>query len=144
MSRSIYLNDWIVKASNMVPKLFLHCSTWLQVRGVIKRYFLLFCDKTQNMGTQWNHLSREYILLRKYPELGDPLMRSYDSKLPKYHIGLSKQCRSRWDAAECGISSGSILFATHPAIFRLNQVINCTCSKFRTSMVRSWDTTTSL
>ena len=31
---------------------------------------------------------------------------------------LSKQCRPRWDAAKCGISSGSTLFATHPAIFR--------------------------
>ena len=27
--------------------------------------------------------------------------------------GLSKQCRPRSDAAECGIWSGSILFATH-------------------------------
>ena len=49
--------------------------------------------------------------------------------------GLSTQCRHRWDAAECGISSGSTLFATHPAIFR--QVVNCTCSNFITSMVRS-------
>ena len=30
--------------------------------------------------------------------------------------GLSNQCRSRWDAAECGISSGSTLFDTHPQI----------------------------
>ena len=34
--------------------------------------------------------------------------------------GLSKQFRPRWDASECGISSGSTLFATHPAIFRHN------------------------
>ena len=34
--------------------------------------------------------------------------------------GLSKQYRPRWDAAERGVSSGSTLFATHPAIFRHN------------------------
>ena len=51
---------------------------------------------------------------------------------------LSKQCRSRWDAAESSISSGSTLFATHPAIFRNNIIVNCTCSNFRTSVVRSW------
>ena len=34
--------------------------------------------------------------------------------------GLSKQFRPRWDAAERGVSSGSTLFATHPAIFRHN------------------------
>ena len=34
--------------------------------------------------------------------------------------GLSKQSRPRWDAAKCGISSGSTLFATQPAIFRQN------------------------
>ena len=31
--------------------------------------------------------------------------------------GLSKQFRPRWDATECGVSSVSTLFATHPAIF---------------------------
>ena len=35
-------------------------------------------------------------------------------------IGLSKQCRPRWDAAVHNISSGSTLFATYPAIFRHN------------------------
>ena len=30
--------------------------------------------------------------------------------------GLSKQYRPRWDAAEHGVSSGSTLFATHPAV----------------------------
>ena len=34
--------------------------------------------------------------------------------------GLSKQYRPRWDAAERGVSSGSTLFATHPATFRHN------------------------
>ena len=29
---------------------------------------------------------------------------------------LSKQCRPRSKATECGVSSGSTLFATHPAI----------------------------
>ena len=29
---------------------------------------------------------------------------------------LSKQCRHRSDAAQCGVWSGSTLFATHPAI----------------------------
>ena len=51
--------------------------------------------------------------------------------------GRSKQCRPRWDAAECGISSGSTLFATLPVIFR-DQGVNCTYSNFR-SMLRSWD-----
>ena len=37
--------------------------------------------------------------------------------------GLSKQFRPRWDAAEFGVSSGSTLFATHPAIFRHNIVL---------------------
>ena len=30
---------------------------------------------------------------------------------------LSKQCRPRSDAAECGVCSGSTLFATLPAVF---------------------------
>ena len=34
--------------------------------------------------------------------------------------GLSKQYRPRWDAAKRGVSSGSTLFATHPAVFRHN------------------------
>ena len=29
--------------------------------------------------------------------------------------GLGKQCRPRWDTAECCVSSGSTLFAIHPA-----------------------------
>ena len=52
--------------------------------------------------------------------------------------GLSKQFRPRWDAAERGVSSGSTLFATHPAIFTQHWVVNCTGSNFRTYMVRSW------
>ena len=39
--------------------------------------------------------------------------KSYLSKVFR-QTGLSKQCRPRWDAAECGIWSGSALFATHP------------------------------
>ena len=34
-------------------------------------------------------------------------------------IGLSKQCRPRYDAAECHIWLGSKLFATHPAILHI-------------------------
>ena len=30
--------------------------------------------------------------------------------------GLSKQCKPRSDAAECGVWSGSTMFVTHPAI----------------------------
>ena len=52
--------------------------------------------------------------------------------------GLSKQYRPRWDATERGVSSGSTLFATHPAIFRQHRVVNCTGSNFSTYMVRSW------
>ena len=52
---------------------------------------------------------------------------------------LSKQCRPRWDAVECGISSESTLFATHPAILKQNiRKVNCVCSNFRTSMLKSW------
>ena len=55
--------------------------------------------------------------------------------------GLSKQCRPKWDAAFCGVSSGSALFATHPAIFKHcveHRVVNCICSNFRTRMLKSW------
>ena len=34
--------------------------------------------------------------------------------------GLSKQCSPRRDATECGVSTGSTLLATHPAIYRHN------------------------
>ena len=51
---------------------------------------------------------------------------------------ISKQCRPRWDAAECGVSSGSSLFATHPAIFRQHLIVNCTYSNIRTRMGKSW------
>ena len=33
-----------------------------------------------------------------------------------WQTGLSKQCRPRSDAKECGIWSGSILFTTHPTV----------------------------
>ena len=36
------------------------------------------------------------------------------------HTGLNKQYRPRWDAAERGISSGSTLFVTYPAMLRHN------------------------
>ena len=49
----------------------------------------------------------------------------YTSRLPylPYVFGgtsMSNQYRPWWDAAERGVSSGSILFATHPATFRHN------------------------
>ena len=55
---------------------------------------------------------------------GDPgwFLRGYDLiKLPYLlyvfgKTGLSKQCRSRSDATECGTWSGSTLFATHQTI----------------------------
>ena len=49
-----------------------------------------------------------------------------DSKNGTYHMysdrqtDFSKQCRPRWDTTESGVSSGSTLFVTHPAIFRHN------------------------
>ena len=35
---------------------------------------------------------------------------------------LSKKCRRRWNATECGVSPGSTLFASHPAIYRYNRL----------------------
>ena len=55
------------------------------------------------------------------------------------HTGLSKQCRPRWNTTKHGVSSGSTLFAIHPAIYWTQLwVINCICSNFKTSMARSW------
>ena len=51
--------------------------------------------------------------------------------------GLSKQWRPRWDAAECGVSSGSKLFATLSNFQTQHRLVNCTCSNFRTNMGRS-------
>ena len=38
-------------------------------------------------------------------------------------LGWAKQCRTRLDAAECGIWSGSTLFVTHPAVFKKHQQV---------------------
>ena len=46
--------------------------------------------------------------------------------------GLSKQCRPRWNCTMRNIRAYTVCH--HPAIFRHN----CTCSNFKTSMVRSW------
>ena len=52
---------------------------------------------------------------------------------------LSKQCRPRWDAAVRGVSSGSTLLATHPAILDTTQGSKLFCSHFWTSMVSYWN-----
>ena len=38
-----------------------------------------------------------------------------------WKVDLSKQCRSRSEAAECDIWWGSTLFATHPVTFKTHQ-----------------------
>ena len=50
---------------------------------------------------------------------------------------LSKQCRPRWDAAECSISSGLYCLPLYQQFLDI-LLGNCTCSNFRTSMVRCW------
>ena len=66
------------------------------------------------------------ILLRKSRFIPgvDPgrILRRFDLNIVPYLLcvfgqtGMSKRCRSRSDAAERGVWSGSTLFATHPAI----------------------------
>ena len=49
-----------------------------------------------------------------------------------------KQCRPRWDAAECGVIRVYTVFHSSSNVLTQNRVVNCTCSNFRTNMVGSW------
>ena len=76
-----------------------------------------FCKRIETPDLIWQGRIQNYFLRRF-----DLIILPY---LP-YVFGktcLSKQCRPWSDAAECGVWSGSTLFATHPEI--LNTFISC-------------------
>ena len=106
----------------------------IQISRIFKRYnFHYFCFETCLVGTQWNLLSEAIPVSTHKAHFYTNYVFTYVFR----QTGLSEQCRPLWVTA-CSASSGSTLFSTHPAIFRQHQVVNCTYSNFRTSMVRSW------
>ena len=88
------------------------CMLWVLMRSTSERHFswipttYIFYEKLRK-SYQNNHQILCRIGIQYLPYVFG-------------QTGLSKQFRPRWDAAERGVSSGSTLFATHPAIFRHN------------------------
>ena len=55
------------------------------------------------------------------------------------HRKYSKQYRPRWDTAEYGVSSGLCCSPLIQQFLDKHRVVNCTCSNFRSVVVRNWD-----
>ena len=123
-----YSRIWIYKANFvLLNKMHYYKMKWLtQILGIDKHDQL-------NHETSLNYKQEVVDLLILLEPVQMFALNSQSPSVPLkrsnkiYHIsicigqsGLSKQCTPRWDAAECSISSGSTLFATHMAIFRHN------------------------
>ena len=99
---------------------------------LIKKHSILACVKifsnldrnnflfSENSTFELQFIDYRYLLVQYRQSGADPgLLRGFDFIMLPYlfyvfgQTGLSKQCCSRSDAADCGVWSG---FATHPAI----------------------------
>ena len=97
---------------------FLLSECGLFILSVIYCMFIASCRLTTRMalmGQLLSHLSMTYSLYLK-PDL------THCSRETRKRV-LSKQCRPRSDAAECGVWSGSPLFANSLPIF-LQEYVN--------------------
>ena len=74
---------------------------------------LLVRTSIKTMGLAWSS-SVEYKYIKTKTKIPNITLDKRCTILTVWiRTGLSKQCKPRWDAAECSVSSGSTLVATH-------------------------------